>query len=156
MALVEKLSAIADAIRYKTGKTDPLTLDQMVEEIEGIQTGGGGDGPSVPNGSRVTFGYENGVPVEREVSYAITSVDLNELGAITQRMSGKKALVTVSEMIRLLNQVQFVPRGNAGSAVNLSFGVGASGILPYVHEGVADSTMSLSFDSGATGALQEG
>ena len=154
MALVEKLSAIADAIRYKTGKTDSLTLDQMVEEIEGIETGGGGG--DVPNGSRVTFGYENGAPVEREAMYAIASVDLNELGAVTQKMSGKKALVTVSDMIRLLNQVQFIPRGNAESVVHLSFGIGASGILPHIHEGVADSTMSLTFDSSATGALQEG
>lgn len=43
MALTDKLTAIADAIREKTGKTDGLTLDAMPGEIEGIQTGGGGD-----------------------------------------------------------------------------------------------------------------
>lgn len=43
MALIDKLTAIADAIRGKTGKTDEMTLDQMVTEIAGIQTGGGGD-----------------------------------------------------------------------------------------------------------------
>ena len=42
MALIEKLSAIGDAIRNKTGGTEALTLDQMVTEIEGIQAGGGG------------------------------------------------------------------------------------------------------------------
>lgn len=41
MALTDKLSAIADAIRGKTGGTDPLTLDQMPTEIAGIQAGGG-------------------------------------------------------------------------------------------------------------------
>lgn len=41
MALTEKLKAIADAIRGKTGKTDGLTLDQMPTEIEGIESGGG-------------------------------------------------------------------------------------------------------------------
>lgn len=41
MALTDKLKAIADAIRGKTGKTDGLTLDQMPTEIEGIQSGGG-------------------------------------------------------------------------------------------------------------------
>lgn len=40
MALIEKLTAIADAIRSKTGKTDGLTLDAMPGEIEGIQAGG--------------------------------------------------------------------------------------------------------------------
>ena len=44
MALTDKLSAIADAIRDKTGKTDGLTLDQMPNEISNIQSGGGGGG----------------------------------------------------------------------------------------------------------------
>ena len=41
MALIEKLNAIGDAIRSKTGKEDKLTLEQIATEIEGIQTGGG-------------------------------------------------------------------------------------------------------------------
>lgn len=41
MALTDKLTAIADAIRGKTGGTDALTLDQMATEIAGIETGGG-------------------------------------------------------------------------------------------------------------------
>lgn len=41
MAITDKLTAIADAIRGKTGKTDALTLDQMATEIAGIQAGGG-------------------------------------------------------------------------------------------------------------------
>ena len=39
MELTDKLKAIADAIRGKTGKTEEMTLDQMPREIEGIQTG---------------------------------------------------------------------------------------------------------------------
>lgn len=41
MALIDKLSAIGDAIREKTGKDDLLTLDQMPTEIQAIETGGG-------------------------------------------------------------------------------------------------------------------
>lgn len=41
MALIDKLSAIGDAIREKTGKDDLLTLDQMPGEIQAIETGGG-------------------------------------------------------------------------------------------------------------------
>ena len=41
MALIDKLSAIGDAIREKTGKEDLLTLDQMPGEIAAIETGGG-------------------------------------------------------------------------------------------------------------------
>lgn len=42
MALTDKLSSIADAIRGKTGKAEEMTLDQMATEIAGIETGGGG------------------------------------------------------------------------------------------------------------------
>lgn len=41
MALIDKLTAIADAIRTKTGGTDPLTLVGMAEAIAGISSGGG-------------------------------------------------------------------------------------------------------------------
>lgn len=41
MGLIEKLTALAEAIRGKTGGTELLTLDQMVTEIEGIEVGGG-------------------------------------------------------------------------------------------------------------------
>lgn len=43
MALTDKLTAIADAIRVKTGKTDGMTLEQMPTEIAGIEAGGGSD-----------------------------------------------------------------------------------------------------------------
>lgn len=41
MALTDKLTAIADAVRSKTGGTEGLTLDQMATEIAGISVGGG-------------------------------------------------------------------------------------------------------------------
>lgn len=44
MALTDKLAAIADAIRGKTGGTELLTLDGMVDAINTIQTGSGGTG----------------------------------------------------------------------------------------------------------------
>ena len=37
----EKLTALADAIREKTGSSDSLTIDQMKTAIEGISVGGG-------------------------------------------------------------------------------------------------------------------
>lgn len=44
MSVNEKMAAIADAIRGKTGGTEPLTLDQMATEIAGIQVGEGSGG----------------------------------------------------------------------------------------------------------------
>lgn len=48
MALTNKLSAIGDAIRAKTGGTELLTLDAMPTAIAGIKTGGG-DLPEIAN-----------------------------------------------------------------------------------------------------------
>ena len=39
MVLIDKLTAIADAIRSKTGTTNPMTLDEMVTAIANITTG---------------------------------------------------------------------------------------------------------------------
>lgn len=43
MALTDKLSAIGNAIREKSGTTELLTLDEMPTAIGAIETGGGGD-----------------------------------------------------------------------------------------------------------------
>ena len=40
------LTAIADAIREKTGGTDQMTPEQMATEISNIQASGGGDDSS--------------------------------------------------------------------------------------------------------------
>ena len=41
MALTNKLTAIADSIRAKTGSTNKLTLDEMPTAISNISSGGG-------------------------------------------------------------------------------------------------------------------
>jgi len=45
MALTDKLTDIADAIRAKTGESDLLTLDEMPDAIAGISGGGGEELP---------------------------------------------------------------------------------------------------------------
>lgn len=47
MALIEKLEAIGNAIRAKTGKNEKLSLDQMPSEIANIESGGGGEENSI-------------------------------------------------------------------------------------------------------------
>ena len=47
MALTDKLTAIADAIRAKDGTTGVMTLAEMPSKIAAIQTGGGGGGGGV-------------------------------------------------------------------------------------------------------------
>ena len=52
MALIEKLNAIGEAIRAKTGKTEGMTLDDMPLEIASIGGGGGGgSGAKIATGS---------------------------------------------------------------------------------------------------------
>lgn len=73
MALTNKLTAIGDAIRAKTGKTDLISLDQMPVEIESIQ--GGGVAPSA-KWNDVTF-----IDYDGTVLY---SYSLEEVQALTE------------------------------------------------------------------------
>jgi len=58
MALTDKLSAIGDAIRAKTGKTAGMTLDQMPGEIAGISGGGTLGAISVTENGVYSAAYE--------------------------------------------------------------------------------------------------
>ena len=72
MALSDKLTAIADAIRGKTGKTDGLTLDQMATEIAGIQAGGSGsaDELTLLLGDQLTSYTNNTITALREEAFS--------------------------------------------------------------------------------------
>ena len=72
MALTDKLSAIGEAIRAKTGKSEMLTLDQMPGEIAGI-TGGGGD-LTLLEGLSFELDFSNGdMPFAAPSGYAVKS-----------------------------------------------------------------------------------
>ena len=80
MALTDKLTAIANAIREKTGGTELLTLDQMPTEIAGIETGGGG--------ASVAEKDVNFIDYDGTVLYAYTVEEaqaLTELPALPER-----------------------------------------------------------------------
>lgn len=89
MALTDKLTAIADAIRAKAGTTDGLTLDGMVTAIEGIETGGGTDEASVVDaiidGSITELHNDRVKSVCKNAFYertSITSVNLTQVTSI--------------------------------------------------------------------------
>lgn len=67
MALTDKLTAIGDAIRSKTGGTDLIPLVDMPAAIEGI-SGGGGEILTTP----IDFMVENGEPFTQEILAAHT------------------------------------------------------------------------------------
>lgn len=92
MALINKLTAIADAIREKTGTTDEMTLDAMASAITGITTGSGGGGNNIScldikmpdttknlthyytidttNATELRFKYKRANPTGQTTSYA--------------------------------------------------------------------------------------
>ena len=113
-------------------------------------------GSGLPDGSVTTFGNVDGNPVEREEAYAINATELNAIGAITQKMAGKKALMTVAEMIYWLNRVQYIPQGNAESVQSIVPQISiATGIVPTVYRGTATSSQSITNISNAVGSIVE-
>lgn len=72
MALTDKLTDIADAIRGKTGKTEEMTLDQMPLEIASIVSGGSGGG-GIQSASGTYVLTEDAVSI---------SIDINDIGFI--------------------------------------------------------------------------
>lgn len=68
MALTNKLSAIGNAIREKTGGTNLLTLDQMATEIANISGGGGGGSWSTATITSPTTTYNKTFDISNYVS----------------------------------------------------------------------------------------
>lgn len=77
MALIEKLKAIGDAIRDRTGTTDEMTLDEMAETICSMEVGGGGDDGTNTYILVDENGYEvPAVLVDEEVTLTATPNDI--------------------------------------------------------------------------------
>ena len=82
MALTDKLTAVADAIRSKTGKTGQLTLAQMPAEIETI-TGGSGD-VTLLEGLSFELDFSGGdMPFEAPAGYAVKSAIVQQPDTLT-------------------------------------------------------------------------
>lgn len=73
MALTNKLSAIGDAIRAKTGGTELLTLDEMPVAINSITTGGGSAG-------------EDGDFYDRLIERTLTEIKEGDIPTYTTRL----------------------------------------------------------------------
>lgn len=88
-ALDSALTDIANAIRAKTGGTDPLTLEQMPGEIEGIESGGGEIDHTVEDAiitRSISGAYENNriTTVGEYAFYACQSLVAVNLGACVE------------------------------------------------------------------------
>lgn len=75
MALIDKLNAIGDAIRSKTGKTGKMTLDEMPTQIASIE--GGGAAPTPTQEKTIDIKINGTVEVTPDEGYALSKVTAN-------------------------------------------------------------------------------
>jgi hypothetical protein len=81
MALINKLKAIANAIRSKTNKSEEMTLEQMASEISML----GGDGLDFEGvfnqeqSNEINQYYKNGIAYAKEIKKNWSSIDKNKL-----------------------------------------------------------------------------
>ena len=82
MALINKLKAIANAIRSKTNKTEKLTPEQMASEVSGIDTLQGLNFEGVfdqEQANEINQYYKDGIAYAEEIKRNWGSIDRNKL-----------------------------------------------------------------------------
>lgn len=143
----QTLTAIADAVRSKTGVSDAIPCSELAAVIASIDVG-----EVVLESAGVAFSSEK---VDPDVNYKVGRNWLADLVSVVQKMAGKASDMTLEDITYWLSRVQFIPQGNAESSFTPSFESNASGILPDVQIGTAESSFSLVFESAAVGVLVE-
>ena len=137
MALTDKLTAIADAIRSKGGTTDQLTLAGMVDAINAIQTGGG---------SGVGQAFQCGTVVSADGTNLVVPCTLDNILIV------RKYIDNTSNMAYLLNATLLVADGlkiqigtnSNGSLINQ--GVGGFSITKQNGQTTFTQTSSIKFN----------
>ena len=128
-ALDTALTDIADAIRTKTGKTDPLTLEQMPSEIEGIESGDPFAGFEMAR----SFTYGGGAPDEKFVANFARAISLDSAFFFAK----PKELIDITVTSALTNMANFargsryprkiIIRGDMSSVTNLNLAFDQTG-----------------------------
>ena len=143
MPIINKLTAIAEAIRSKTETTDLLTLDEMPSAIEGIQSGGGVNSPinymtttaqsafmgvTFPDGYHIEYEPKN-LKAEEETTnvFNLTSMFQNVKGLekfklITRNKKRKTNITAMFSAITSLKVVDFSECDLVFTGVQHTFG----------------------------------
>lgn len=138
----QTLTAIADAVRSKTGGLDAIPCPELAAEIESIEVG-----EVVLESAGIAFSSQK---VDPDVNYKVGRNWLADLVAMVQKMAGKASDMTLEDMLYWLNRVLFIPQGYAESLFSLAFESSASGFLPEVAKGSANSEFTITITSSAT------
>jgi hypothetical protein len=118
MALTNKLNAIGDAIRNKTGSTAKLTLDQMPTAINSITTGSGSSGgidfATYMNGKITTVTAEDlkGVTKIRERAFADSELSSITFPSTVTTFSDYAFSNTKLSSVTLPSGLKFIGRGS--------------------------------------------
>ena len=128
-ALDAALTDIADAIRAKTGKTDPLTLEQMPSEIEGIESGNPFAGLEMAR----SFTYSGGAPDGKFIANFARAISLQNAFYLAK----PQELIDITVTSALTDMRQFarggryprkiIIRGDMSSVTNLSLAFNQTG-----------------------------
>ena len=125
MVLTDKLTAIGNAIRAKTGEVDLLTLDEMPAAIEGITTGGSGGYEIPEEAKRLTgdcgsrFGGSSILPIQKSV---MADWFLQQDGLYTEDITGAAYMFGFCDMIEEIPfDINFSDSASSGIGVTAMF-----------------------------------
>jgi hypothetical protein len=140
MALTDKLTAIANAIRVEIGGTEPLTLEQMAVEIARIQTGGGEDLFQYATNASYLFNnakFPNGYELLLNIPNFKESLD-----RVLRYATGVRKVTLKGNVNNVAASFQYAFQGNANTSIEIIDAIqwGEGGLKPSYANSCFSST----------------
>lgn len=137
MALTDKLTAIADAIRSKGGTTDQLTLAGMVDAINAIQTGGGSGGGQA---------FQCGTAVSADGTNLVVPCTLDNILIVRNYITSDKNIAYLLNATSLVADGLKVQIGNNSNGNLTNQGIGVFSITKQNGQTTFTQTKSIKFN----------